>query len=87
MRWVLIAVGIGLFFAFFTGPKSLFKLYSLYQERETLTREKMQLQKETKKLDDEIHKLQTDEKYIEKMAREKNKMKKKGEQVYEVDPQ
>lgn len=73
--------------AFLTGPKSLFKLYSLHQTRQALLQEKERLQKENQALKEEIQKLKQDPREIERVAREKYNLKKKNEDVYIIDPE
>jgi cell division protein FtsB len=89
-RLPLIVLGVIvllLSFAFLTGSKSLFNLYSLYQERNELLQEKERLEAENKQLKEEIEKLQNDVEYIEKMAREKYNLKREDEEVYKVTPE
>ncbi len=85
-RWVLAAVFVVVFVAFFTGSKSILKLFALQQEREKLENQKQELVRENEALESEIEKLKNDEKYIEKIAREKFNMKKKDEEIYLVEP-
>jgi len=85
-RWVLAAVFVVVFVAFFTGSKSILKLFALQQEKEKLENKKQELVQENEALKNEIEKLKKDEKYIEKVAREKFNMKKKDEEVYLVEP-
>lgn len=86
LRWVLAGLFLAIFLIFFTGNKSLIKLYSLHQQKEKLKQQKQELLKTNKELREEIDKLKNDKKYIEKMAREKYNMKKKNEDVYMVEP-
>lgn len=74
-------------YAFFTGNKSVLKLYSLHQERNELITEKERLIVENEKLEEEIQKLQTDKRYIEEVAREKYNFKKKNEEVISIKPE
>jgi len=88
LRWgIFIVILVLIFISFFTGNKSLFKLYTLYQTRNRLVEEKENLQKETRELKSEIKRLETDLPYIEKKAREKYNFKKKNEKVYIIDPE
>ncbi len=83
-RWILLSILLVLFLIFFTGNRSLQKLYSLYQEKQNLIKEKEKLEKTNKKLEEEIYKLQHDKNYLEKIAREKHNMKKPKEDVYHI---
>jgi cell division protein FtsB len=88
LPWIILGVIILLLsFAFLTGSKSLFNLYSLYWQRNELLQEKERLEAENKQLKEEIEKLQNDMKYIEKMAREKYNLKREDEEVYKVTPE
>ena len=74
-------------YAFFTGNKSVLKLYSLHQYRNELITEQERLTAENKKLEGEIQKLQTDKRYIEEVARTKYNFKKKNEEVLRIKPE
>ena len=62
----------------------LLKLIQLYQKERELYSEVNDLLIQQDKLQAEIHKLQTDEAYIQKIAREKFMMVLPGEKVYRV---
>jgi len=68
-------------YAFFSGNKSVLKLYSLHQQKNELITEKERLITENEDLQKEIKKLQTDKRYIEEVARKKYNFKKKNEDV------
>lgn len=68
-------------YAFFSGNKSVLKLYSLHQQKNELIAEKERLISENEDLQKEIKKLQTDKRYIEEVARKKYNFKKKNEDV------
>jgi cell division protein DivIC len=87
LRWVLAVIFIGLFLIFFTGNKSLFRLYSLHKEEEKLQKQHDNLLQQNRELENEINNLKTDQKYLEKVAREKYNMKKEGEEIYVVEPE
>ncbi|GAB4369032.1 MAG: hypothetical protein Kow0042_10510 [Calditrichia bacterium] len=82
LRWIIMAFLVALFVIFFTGSRSLIELYSLNRERNELIQKKEYLLMQNEQLNEEIQKLQSDEDYIEKIAREKFNMKKKNEDVY-----
>ena len=86
LRWFALAVVVVIFVVFFTGNRSIFKLIALHNQKTRLEQQKVRLQEEQKELEEEIDKLKNDPKYIEKIAREKYKMRKKGEEVYEIEP-
>lgn len=88
LPWIVLGtVLLLLLFAFFTGGKSLFNLYSLYDERNQLIRDKERLEAENKQLKEEIEKLRKDMEYIEKVAREKYNLKRDDEEVFKVVPE
>lgn len=74
-------------YSFFTGNKSVLKLYSLHQFRNELATEKERLTTENKELEEKIQKLQTDKRYIEEVAREKYNFKKQNEEVISIKPE
>lgn len=84
-RWMIGIIILILLFIFFTGNRSLFKLYSLYNQKHTLDKQKESLIKENQEIREEIEKLKNDDKYIEKLAREKYNMKKEGEDIYHIE--
>ncbi len=85
-RWLLVILLLLTGFFFFTGPRSVFKLYTLYQERERLKKDNQALIQENQQLKETIKKLESDLEYIEKVAREKYNLKKENEEVYLVKP-
>ena len=85
--WILLIVFSLIIFAFFTGNKTVFDLYSLYRERNELVVEQQRLETENQRLLLEIEKLQNDIKYIEKVAREKYNLKREDETIYKVVPE
>jgi len=84
---LLVAFFTIILYAFFTGNKSVLKLYSLHQYRNELITEKERLTAENKELEEEIQKLQTDKGYIEEVARKKYNFKKKNEEVISIKPE
>ena len=69
---------------FFVGKRGTYKLISFYNQKEKLTEEIKQLEIENKDLEEFKSNLENDPQSIEKVAREKYKMKKKGERVYQI---
>ena len=69
---------------FVVGKRGTYKLISYYNQKEKLTEEINQLKTENKELEEFKSKLENDPQSIEKVAREKYKMKKKGERVYQI---
>ncbi len=85
-RWVLAVIVLFIGFVFFSGPKSLFKVYSLVQEKNGLVKSVQQLKQKNTDLDTEIERLKTDTTYIEKIAREKFGLKRDDEEVVIINP-
>jgi cell division protein FtsB len=73
-----------LIYVFFTGSKSVLKLYTLHQQKNELATERDRLKLENEQLEEEIKKLQTDKRYIEEVARKRYNFKKENEVVYAV---
>jgi len=87
-RFLLLFFGfisLTIAFVFLSGNRSLLKLHSLYKEKENLEAKKEALLKQNQELKEEIKKLEHDDQYIEKVAREKYNMKKDGEEVYLIE--
>ena len=84
IRGILTIGALTLLIIFLFGNHGLYQLYILKKERNSI-QEKINLLREKKiALEDEKTKLQTDDKYIEEIAREKYRMRKKGERVFKV---
>ncbi|MFZ0390059.1 MAG: septum formation initiator family protein [Calditrichia bacterium] len=85
--WLLLAfIAISLAIVFLSGNQSLIRLYQLRQEKQALEQQKTQIGQDNQDLKEQIEKLQKDDEYIEKVAREKYNMKKKNEDVYVITP-
>jgi cell division protein FtsB len=69
---------------FITGSRGTFQLYKFTKQKQDLENEIEVLETERAKLEKMKSNLETDPEYIEKIAREKYKMKKKEEKVYEI---
>ena len=84
IRGILTIGALTLLIIFLFGNHGLYQLYLLKKERSSI-QEKINLLREEKiALEDEKTKLQTDNKHIEEIAREKYRMSKKGERVFKV---
>jgi len=69
---------------FLTGSRGTFQLYNFSKQKVDLENEIEALESENSKLEEMKLKLESDPEYIEKIAREKYKMQKKEEKVYEI---
>ena len=69
---------------FVVGQRGTYKLLSFYNQKEKIVEEIHNLKTENKKLEKFKSELENDPQSIEKVAREKYKMKKKGERVYKI---
>ena len=73
-------------YRFFAGPYGFVQIHSLWQEKKNLKKESKMLQAKMVDLEIEKKRLEKDEFYLEKQARERLGMVKKGEKVYKVVP-
>jgi cell division protein FtsL len=69
---------------FITGSRGTLQLYKFTKQKQDLENEINALETEKEKLEKMKSNLENDPEYIEKIAREKYKMKKKEEKVYEI---
>ena len=69
---------------FIVGQRGTYKLITFYNQKEKLTEEIQKIEIEKKELETFKSQLENDPQSIEKVAREKYKMKKKGERVYQI---
>ncbi|OGJ88775.1 MAG: hypothetical protein A2268_08555 [Candidatus Raymondbacteria bacterium RifOxyA12_full_50_37] len=83
LAWIAIIFGLLLLFLFLFGGKYGFvNMYRLSDERTALERTLDSLAAEQESIKRDIKKLETDRSEIERIAREKYGMAKKGEKVY-----
>lgn len=80
LLFVVVIVAVFLF-----ADRGFIHFYDSYNEREILQDEIKVLEQKKEQLLQEKEKLRSDPDYIEKIAREKYKMKKKDEKVYQVE--
>jgi len=69
---------------FFTGSRGTWQLIKFFEKKDDLENEIRELEKEKNARAEILKKVENDSGYIEKIAREKYKMKKEGERVYQV---
>ena len=86
VRGILFLIVFTLFIIFIFGDHGLFQLYKLRKEREMVQKHISELRKEREKLITEKNRLNNNLEYIEKLARERYRMAKPGEQVFKVIP-
>ncbi|RMF62223.1 MAG: septum formation initiator family protein [Calditrichaeota bacterium] len=82
--WILAALATLAFFGF-GGRTNLLQLWKFKQERKALEDQLRESEKQREALRLELQKLKDDSTYIEKVARERFRMGKKGEKVYLFD--
>ncbi len=81
-RWIIgIGLVVALYFSF-TGSEGLLNLYRIHRNINELESEIEQMNGTIDSLEITIEKLKNDTSYIEKIAREKLGMAKKGEKIY-----
>lgn len=84
-RNLILLVLFGLLLVFFaSGPRGTYQLVQFYKQKADLQQEIENLQLKKAELEQLKKKIETDPAYIEKIAREKYKMRKKDEQVYHI---
>ncbi|MDX1286318.1 MAG: septum formation initiator family protein [Draconibacterium sp.] len=71
---------------FFLGDHGVYQLYHIKKLRSDTQNRIEQLRLEKQELAGEKHRLETDQNYIESIAREKYRMAKSGEKVFKVIP-
>ena len=81
----MVIIIIGCISLLFFSDRGLINLWSLKKEKLEIQNEINDLRNQIAMLEKEEEKLKFDEKYIEKIAREKFKMVKPGERVFKVD--
>ena len=86
VRGALLIVAVTLLIIFIFGDHGLFQLYTLKAERKKVQKQITELRKNREKLLVEKNRLENDLEYIEKLARERFRMAKKGEKVFKVVP-
>ncbi len=82
---LIIVVVLSIIAVFLFADRGTLLFYKSYSDKEKLKEEIEQLEHKRDQLKEEKEKLKNDPKYIEKVAREKYKMKKKDEKVYQVE--
>jgi cell division protein DivIC len=84
-KFILILLVFFILLTYFaTGQRGTIQLISFIKQKHDLEKEIRQLESEKKILATEKEKIEKDPEYIEKIAREKYKMKKKDEKVYQI---
>lgn len=73
-----------LVYRFFAGPYGFIQIHALWKGKKNLEKESRMLQAEIVDLEIEKKRLAEDKFYLEKQARERLKMIKPGEQMYQV---
>ena len=82
---LLVVVLIGCVSLLFFSDRGLVSLWELKKEKVEIQQEINSLRKEIANLKRESEKLEFDLDYVEKIAREKLKMAKPGEQVFKIE--
>jgi len=83
----IILLGVSfLIIIFLIGDRGLYQLYKIKAQRKITQKRIEELKTEIDLLENEKNRLETDLDYIERLAREKYRMAKKGEKVFKVIP-
>ena len=86
IRGILFLIATTLFIVFIFGDHGLLQLFKLKRERAEIQNHILKLRQDKEILITEKNRLENDLGYIEKLAREKYRMAKPGEQVFKVIP-
>ena len=86
IRGILFLIAATLLIIFVFGDHGLLQLYKLKRERAQIQNHILKLRQNKEVLITEKNRLENDLDYIEKLAREKYRMAKPGEQVFKVIP-
>jgi cell division protein FtsB len=84
IRGILVLIAVALLIIFFFGDHGLYQLYRLKMEQATTQRLISELREKRKDLQAEKSRLEVDLDYIERLARERYRMAKRGEKVFKV---
>lgn len=84
VRGIFLLVTVTLLIIFIFGNHGLLQLYRLKSERENIQNYISELRQDRETLKVEKNRLENDLEYIEKLAREKFRMVKKGEKIFKV---
>lgn len=83
MRIIILIGGISVLFLVFVPGRSLISHHNMRQQVAELSMENENFVRSNQQLREEIERLQDDDEYLEKIAREKHGLLKKNETVYE----
>ena len=86
IRGILFLIAMSLSIVFIFGDHGLLQLYKLKKERAEIQNHISKLRQNREVLIAEKNRLENDLNYIEKLARERYRMAKPGEQVFKVVP-
>ncbi len=84
IRGIFILGAVILLIIFFFGDHGLYQLYRVREERERIKQDIQDLRAERIRLEGKKQRLENDFEYIERLARERYRMAKKGEKVFKV---
>jgi cell division protein FtsB len=85
-RLLVFALVAGVLWFLFAPGSGVLRYHRLQKQLETLSQENKSLQEHNAALRKEIERLQSDEAYLEEMARQKYGLLKENETVYEFEP-
>jgi len=81
-KFLFLLITVFVVYSFFSGPYGFLRLFSLMKEKKELKLEAKKLEARITDMEERKEKLKNDKFYLEKEAREKLGMAKKGERVY-----
>lgn len=85
-RLLVLALAAGVLWFLFAPGSGVFRYHRLQKQIEALSQENKSLLERNAELRKEVERLQTDEAYLEQMARQKYGLLKENETVYEFTP-
>ncbi len=85
-RWLGIVIAVAILFFIAVNQYGLFRLWRLQKEHEQLQTEIALIREKSQSLRIEQSRLENDMVYIERLAREKYRMVRRGEKVFRVVP-
>jgi cell division protein FtsB len=83
MQVIVLIGGVSVLFFLFVPGRSLISYQGMRQQVSELTMENKKLVHRNQELREEIERLQHDDEYLEKIARERHGLLKKNEKIYE----
>ncbi len=85
-RWIYIFVAVFLAYVFVFGDYGVYHYVQLLRRKKKIVQQLRDLEERKKQLEDSLKRLQNDQSFLEKVAREKYKLGKPNERIYVIKP-